>query len=226
MKEVPDYFNRANKDLLKFIPKQADTVLEIGCGAGALANEYRKINQRATYYGVELCEEAAAYALEKGRIDKLLAGDVEKVNLSELEIRKGSIDCIIYGDVLEHLIDPWSVLKQQCQYLKENGIIVACIPNVAHYSILLNLMQGNWRYQMEGLLDKSHLRFFTLGSIKYLFTTSGLSIENIYTICLNLDTHNKFKEAMKTAVDTLGINPEIFDQNTKVFQYIIIAKIS
>ena len=72
------------------------------------------------------------------------------------------MDCLVFGDVLEHLVDPWAVLARLARLVCDGGQILACIPNVQHYSVIVSLLRGKWDYQDEGLLDRTHLRFFTL----------------------------------------------------------------
>ena len=111
---IPDYYNRVNRDLLWLIPPDAGTVLEIGCGAGALAREYRRINPDVVYLGVEVVPEAASAAGTSGRLDGVFTGDAALVEPADLGLSaiEPAIDCLVFGDVLEHMVDPWSVLAQ------------------------------------------------------------------------------------------------------------------
>ena len=109
---VPDYYNRVNADLLRLIPPDAATVLEAGCGAGAMAEAYRKINPRVLYLGIEKNAEAADAARASGQIDRVVLADLEQFDLAELGLseEQPSVDCLVFGDVLEHLVDPWTTL--------------------------------------------------------------------------------------------------------------------
>ena len=178
---VAEYYNRANVDLLRLIPPDAQFVLEAGCGAGALAAAYRRINPRVSYLGIEKNAEAAAVAVANCRIDQVIVGDLETIELSELGVSEDRprVDCLVFGDVLEHLVDPWTILAKLGRLVREGGQILACIPNVQHYSVVVNLLQGKWNYQDEGLLDRTHLRFFTLSGIQELFAGAGLRVFDI-----------------------------------------------
>jgi len=101
------------------------------------------------------------------------------VEALELPFRAGSFDCIVLADVLEHLRDPWSLLTRLQPYLADDGTVVASIPNVGHYPIILGLVRHRWRYTPEGVLDRTHLRFFTLETIRDMFTRSGFHIVHV-----------------------------------------------
>jgi 2-polyprenyl-3-methyl-5-hydroxy-6-metoxy-1,4-benzoquinol methylase len=102
-------------------------------------------------------------------MDQVVVGDAENIEAADLGIEPGTVDCLVYGDVLEHMVDPWSLLRRQAAWLRPQGMVLACIPNVQHWSMFMRLLHGNWRYEEEGLLDRTHLRFFTLESISQLF---------------------------------------------------------
>lgn len=107
--------------------------------------------------GIEAFPEAAEQAKEK--LDHVVLGDIETM---EMPYEEEQFDCVIFGDVLEHLFDPWAVIEKVKPYIKHNGVILASIPNVAHISVLAPLLAGNWSYTEYGLLDKTHIRFLHL----------------------------------------------------------------
>ena len=223
-KAIPDYYNSVNYDLLKLIPKNLSIVVEIGCGAGALAKAYRSTNPHTRYLGIELSQVTADYAIKNGRLDKIIVSNVEDVNIEDLEVTEGRVDCIVYGDVLEHLVDPWKVLTMHYRYLNKDGIVLACIPNIAHWSIINNLMCGLWNYQEAGLLEKTHLRFFTLVSIKELFEHTGFRITDVRVRYMPNDNHKKFFRVLAPVLPQLKIDKKMFGITTKAFQYLVIAK--
>jgi 2-polyprenyl-3-methyl-5-hydroxy-6-metoxy-1,4-benzoquinol methylase len=97
----------------------------------------------------------------------------------DLPFAPGSLDCIICADVLEHLRNPYDVLKRFAGLLSDSGTIVSSIPNVRHYSILHMLAEGLWTYQPQGLMDSTHLRFFTKHEIGSLFDQAGLTVTSL-----------------------------------------------
>jgi GT2 family glycosyltransferase/SAM-dependent methyltransferase len=169
----PHYFEFARPEILALIPNDARTILDIGCGAGQLGRAL-KARQDCNVYGVELNETAASRA--RAYLDRVWTGDIE---LIELDLPDESLDAIVCGDVLEHLREPRDVLRRLSGYLKPNGRLIASIPNAAHHSVIRGLLAGNWNYEPAGLLDETHLRFFTVREIEKLFFRAGFRIERM-----------------------------------------------
>ena len=166
------YFDFARPELLALIPDSAKRVLDIGCGSGRLGGAI-KARQPATVIGIELNTEAGEAA--RARLDDVIVGDVETL---DLPFKESSFDCIVCGDVLEHLRDPKNFLQQACKWLSEDGRLVASIPNVRHHSVVRSLLEGNWTYESAGLLDETHLHFFTRRDIEKMLHSAGYEITN------------------------------------------------
>ncbi len=206
------YFNTVNPGLLSLIPPDAKVVLEIGCGAGALCKAYRRVNPGVTWTGVEPNEEAAEQA--KRVCTKVYNYPIESIPMHWLAAPDDMMpDCIIFGDVLEHLSDPWEQLKRIAFHAKPGAQVLACIPNVQHWTIIRDLLAGHWRYRDEGLLDRTHLRFFTLESIKSMFADAGLQIFEIR----GRDIGNEGFEAFAKSLDGLA------SKEMKAFQFLVRA---
>jgi glycosyltransferase involved in cell wall biosynthesis len=155
----------------------------------------------------------------------VIIGNVEKLEIDDLKIENDTVDCLIYGDVLEHLYDPWAVLRHHRSWLKEDGMVVVCIPNVQHWSIIIGLLKGQWEYQDQGLLDRTHIRFFTLDSIKKLFSQAELYVEQIQTSVVpdRYSQYQKLRQQIENLLHTFNIDPTSFERQTQAFQYIVRA---
>lgn len=170
MRNALYYFNVRN-DLIGLIPAEAKKILEVGCAGGATGKLLREKGFEEIV-GIEVNEEIA----QQGRAyyDKLIVGDVEKVSLT---VGNEYFDCILYGDVLEHLVDPWRLLKEHHRFLKKRGTIICSVPNIRHYRIIKKLVfRGKWEYTGDGILDRTHLRFFTLDSIRRMLSEAGFEV--------------------------------------------------
>ncbi|MCK4248200.1 MAG: methyltransferase domain-containing protein [Candidatus Omnitrophica bacterium] len=169
----PGYHNIVRQDILDKIPPHARKVLDLGCGSGALGAALKK-RQECEVRGLEM--NPAAYAQAGRNLDICLCGNLDKFDPDKFP---GLYDVIIFGDILEHVIDPWNALRRYSEKLKKDGIIVASIPNAAHPAVLYDLSRGLFRYRSAGLLDVTHLRFFTLPTIGQMFIKAGLKIFDI-----------------------------------------------
>lgn len=175
IQKIPDIsYNSLRLDIIDLIEPNGKKILDIGCALGKTSFELKK--RGASFAaGVELSEKVGQEASKI--LDKVVIGDIEKI---DLPFEKEYFDYIIYGDVLEHLTDPWGILSKCAKYLKKDGFVIASIPNIRHYSVINDLVfKGKWPYAEEGIICKSHLRFFTLGEIKDLFASSGYKITGI-----------------------------------------------
>ncbi len=165
------YYFSVRHDMIGLIPPGARRILEVGCGGGATGKELKEkgIEEIA---GIEIIDDVARSALPY--YDALHIGDVEAMTLP---YEAGHFDCILYGDVLEHLKDPWKVLRAHNRLVREGGAIVVSIPNVRHYRIIKKLaFGGQWEYQDDGIMDRTHLRFFTLGTALAMIRDAGFEV--------------------------------------------------
>lgn len=144
-------------------------VLDVGCACGTTLLKIKNNYKNSDLYGIELNKNSAA--------DAKLYADVTVGNIENKRLKydKNSFDYIIAADIFEHLIDPWKVLRKLKGYLKEDGYILSSIPNVMNHGVIKNLLCGLWEYQDAGILDKTHLRFFTLYEIDKMFKQCGFN---------------------------------------------------
>ena len=147
----------------------ATRVLEFGCATGYMT-EVLKDRLGCTVVGIEIDPGAAALAEEHA--ERVIVGDAEKIDYAA-ELAGEEFDVVLFADVLEHLKEPADVLRRVRPFIAENGVVVASIPNIAHASVRLALLGGEFRYREWGLLDDTHLRFFTRASIQDLFEEEG-----------------------------------------------------
>ena len=111
-----------------------------------------------------------------GRLDRVVVGNIESMPLPR---EAAPYDCIVLGDILEHLLDPWKLLERLREVLAPGGSVVASIPNVQHYRVVRSLLAGRWEYRRQGILDRTHLRFFTRKSLPALFEGAGYAVVEV-----------------------------------------------
>lgn len=173
MEKMQGYYGAIRQDLLNLVPPEAASVLDIGCGTGNLGHALRE-TRGCRVTGVEIVPEIAAQACRK--LDRVVTGSAE-VALHELD---GEVfDLLILGDSLEHLADPARFLAEVRRLMAPAAWFLISIPNVAHWSVVRMLAQGHWLYDRGGIMDDTHLRWFTLRSAADLLSSVGFQIERI-----------------------------------------------
>ncbi len=209
-----DYYNNPRLDLIGLIPQNINNIiLEIGTGSGDTLVEIKKLKLAREVVGVELMNLMGSQQ-ENSEIDRLIIGNIEEI---ELDLPENYFDVIICGDVIEHLIDPWNVLRKLHKHLKDNGIIIVSIPNIREYHILYRiLILADFKYGDRGILDRTHLRFFCKKNIISLLTSTmytPVSIYSIFKLQKRLST-KKIVDAL-----TFGLIRDFLTA-----QYIVVAK--
>lgn len=213
-----NYFNHSpNPNIIAEIKrekKDSFAVLEIGCDCGANLMQIGSLFPNANLFGVEINPGAAEIASCFGEI---FCGSIEDF---DLPFPKRSFDYILFGDVLEHLREPEKVAEYCGIFLKPQGKIIASIPNLMHYSVLKELVQGNFTYQDIGLLDRTHIHFFTYNEIIRMFIRTGYEVEACsYTgVSVLSEEDKKFVEDIKC----IG-HCETFMY--LAYQYLVVAKL-
>jgi 2-polyprenyl-3-methyl-5-hydroxy-6-metoxy-1,4-benzoquinol methylase len=146
-------------------------VLDVGCASGYMAASLTAAG--CVVVGFERNPESAAAAAQ--HCEQVIVGDVESQR--DRAAIEGPFDVVLLGDVLEHLVDPWDTLRFTRSLLSESGVVIASIPNVAAWPVRLALLRGSFEYTDIGLLDRTHLRFFTRESAHELVRSAGFAIE-------------------------------------------------
>lgn len=211
-----NYFNCIpNENLVNAIDRQKSeefTVLEIGCDCGANLMRVKELFPKSRLFGLEINPNAARIASGLGEV---MHGNIEDYDLPYVH---ETFDYILFGDVLEHLKDPEKVIGYCRCFLKPQGKIIASIPNLMHYTVLKELISGNFTYQDMGLLDRTHIHFFTYNEIVRMFLRVGYQIAGCtYTMFGNMSEKDKeFVAELKR----IG-NGEIFFY--LAYQYLVVA---
>lgn len=206
-KTIIDYYNLIRFDVIDLVPKNKVNILDLGCGSGFTGAELRKRNN-AFVIGVELFPDAAEEASKK--LDRVICGDIEQMNP---DIAPESIDCIICADVLEHLKDPEKVLDKLRIFLKKDGILVASIPNIQNLRPLLKIITNKLEYADSGILDRTHLRFFTYHTIEKMFADTGFEIVSVIN-----------KHLKRTVVKLINLITFSLFKRFFVYQYLVTVK--
>lgn len=223
------YYTGFRSDLVKLIPPETERLLSVGCGAGHTEAYLKQEMGLREVVAVEINAEVVGALGEL--IDAVLIGDIQQL---ELPYPCKHFDCILYPDVLEHLVDPWVVLARHRRILSDEGIIIASVPNVRYYYILLWLLFGDWPYSNRGILDMSHLRFFTLRSFTRMLAETGYSICTVhrkYRLVDALGDHlvlkiiKKALDRINKALSRIGFFDILIGlREFFVFQYLVVAK--
>lgn len=171
MTQGSGYYARPRPEMVAFVPAQARRILDVGCGQGCFAARL-KAERSVEVWGIELDPLAAGMAAQ--RLDRILQGDA--VALAPA-LPDEHFDCIVLNDLLEHLVSPETLLGLLRAKLGPGGCLVASLPNVRHFPHLWELVvRGRWEYADEGILDRTHLRFFTRRSMRRLFEAAGYDL--------------------------------------------------
>jgi len=210
-----------NQDLLKLIPANARGVVEVGCNNGALAHAYKVINPGCMYTGIEIDPENAVRA--RAYCDAVLHLDIESTNNEFFKGFSINSNVWILGDVLERLRDPWGMLAKIRRALPADGCVVACLPNAQHWSVQAKLNVGDFRYEDSGLLDRTHIRFFTRATIFELFQGAGFRIEQGFPRIFGELKNDNVIAAIKLMAVGVGADPEIALQDAMPLQYVVKA---
>jgi len=202
------YYSHIRSEILPLLPEHCERVLEIGCGSGETLLWLKNQKPDCQWLGgVELSGPSGALAAS--RLDWFCPGNIETL---DLDIPSGSLDLILCLDVLEHLVDPWTLVGKLHRLLTPGGHIIASLPNIRHFTASLGLvLKGDWDYRKEGILDSTHLRFFTKKTAIALMESSGLTMDRVIGKGLE-----KGRKARWFNMFTLGFFRPFFE-----FQYLI-----
>lgn len=210
-----------NPDLLRFIPIASRRVIEIGCSSGALAREFKKTVPDCDWLGIDIDQNYAELA--RRFCDATIALDIESADTDFFNSQKDR-DCWIFGDALEHLKDPWKILRTIRKIIPNNGCVVACIPNAQHWSVVAKLAIGDFRYEDSGLLDKTHLRWFTRQTIIELFEGADFRVVDGTPRIFDEPGRDGFLPMIAELAKACGVDQNIAVNDAIPLQYVIRAE--
>jgi 2-polyprenyl-3-methyl-5-hydroxy-6-metoxy-1,4-benzoquinol methylase len=172
------YFGSSREDIVALLETgPQSSVLELGCGAGGTGRAALAAGKAGRYVGIELDPQAAAAAAEI--LSEVLVGDVGDTTRINLDPLTDTFDALIISEVLEHLTDPWTTLERLVRCLRPEGVVFASSPNIAHWQVLRELWHGRFVYAEVGVMDKTHLRWFTPNSYREMFEGAGVEVLDV-----------------------------------------------
>ncbi|MHB0875597.1 MAG: class I SAM-dependent methyltransferase, partial [Anaerolineae bacterium] len=211
------YYGPQSPDfVLQMLPSGLHRVLDIGCGTGKLGKEL-KAHGVDEVIGVEAVPEAAEAARQ--HLDRVFVGDIEDLDIL---CPDGYFDAIVYSGVLEHLVDPHFELFRRRRLLRSGGVVAALLPNVQHYSVVMELLAGRWTLQSAGEMDATHLRWFTLHEIRRMFDAAGFAVEDVRGHVFG--SHPATYQQMIDALQPLGLMNPDFARTTDIYIYTLRAQ--
>lgn len=208
-----------NHDLLQIIPPDTPYIIEVGCGNGALAKAYKAHNISSRYIGIEIDEEKSKIAKE--HCDYVLNIDIESMS-EAFFYQNSNCKVWVFGNVLEHLRNPWGILKKIRKYIPTDGYVIACLPNIQHWSIQLKLSIGDFRYDPNGgLLDLTHLRFFTRATILEMFKDAGFQVELGFPRVFGELKNENIINGIRSMAAAAGVDSDTALQDSMALQYVV-----
>lgn len=189
------YYELERPEMLGYVPDHAATLLDVGCGEGWFAKVAAE-QKDLEAWGVDFNEQSIDVA--SGILHKALCGDINQLLT---DIPDNYFDCIVFNDLLEHIMDPYKLLVDIKKKLSPEGVIVASIPNLRYFRVLGQLLlKKDFKYAKKGVLDETHMRFFTQKSINRMFEEAGYHVQTLDP----LNKSSSFKPLL-AQLFTLGI---------------------
>ena len=169
------YFAGARADFVARLPRDTSArVLEIGCGSGATGALALQAGRAGTYVGVEVVDGVANEA--RRHLTEVVTGDIERLTPAW---QPCSFDALILSEVLEHLVEPWNVLRKLHAFVRPGAVVLASSPNVCHWRVIRELLAGRFRLADQGVFDRTHMRWFTPESYAAMFEQAGYQVLSV-----------------------------------------------
>ncbi len=208
-----DYFAQSRPEVLPFVPQTARRILDVGCAEGRFGEALKRMVPGREVWGVEINPAAAQAA--RARLDKVICADA--TTLAPQDVPAGTFDAITFTDSLEHMADPAVVLKALAPALAPGGVFVISVPNVRYlYNLWHVVVEKDWRYEPAGILDRTHLRFFTEKSLRR-FLSEELGFE-----LLKLEGINRLLSWKFDVLNALSLG---YFRDTRCTQFVAVASV-
>lgn len=214
------YHESPRPELMPHIPLRARRVLDVGCGAGAFGHSLKRQAGVREVVGIEVVPEAAAKA--RRVLDQVIEGDLETL---DPPFPDGHFDCIVCADVLEHLVEPAPVLRKLGRVLAPHGVIVISMPNIQFFEAVAMLSEGQWHYTDRGIMDRTHLRFYTRPGLAELVSDAGLEAAAIAPLSTAPagDVPREPDGSLRIGKLRIANPPPGMVEDFQVFQYLVLA---
>jgi 2-polyprenyl-3-methyl-5-hydroxy-6-metoxy-1,4-benzoquinol methylase len=220
------YYLKVRRDVLDAIPPDVSAVLSAGCGGGETERLLKE--QGKIVYGIE--KEPALRPRLEAILDRVIIADLDR---DELSLPQDFFDCLLLADVIEHVRQPAELLRTLLKSLKPGKYLVASVPNIGHVSVVKNLLRGKWDYTDAGIMDETHVRFFTLTGLKKLFVSLGLellAVRRKFVLCLYENARSTRQKKIYFWLNRLfgsSFNPLLHMPQMRelfVYQYLFVLK--
>ena len=217
MKEFNNSYVGIRLDLLKFIVKGSNNVLDVGCATGVNGDYLLKNNFASLVYGIEFNNNMALEASKKNT--KVFCGDLNSTDfIFEVNRQNVKFDYIIFGDILEHLNDPLNALIELKKMLKDDGKIIISLPNIAHIELFIQVyIHGTWPKNERGIFDKTHLRWFTKKDVHQL-------AENAKLMIITYEPSYRFRDSIGSKSSIFFKVFKFFRKELVTFQHIVVCE--
>jgi 2-polyprenyl-3-methyl-5-hydroxy-6-metoxy-1,4-benzoquinol methylase len=220
------YHENARNEIASFLNDSPGLVVDIGCGGGAMGRLIKEKFPGTRVIGIERNPHAAEHARQY--LDTVICDDLDKIEIGD-HIGEAEIDTVLLLDVLEHLYDPWSTLRRIRSWLQPAARVLASVPNVRNLATLDELAGGRWDYRENGVLDISHVRFFTRATLLQLFEETGYSVQHMEPLTQPqwIDRHVIARRPGRLVTRNLTVRFRGFAdlEDLYAFQYVVDARI-
>jgi len=215
LQAVPDYYRFDRPEVRNLVPSAAKRVLDVGCAGGGLGAGLKRERPTLVVDGIEVVPHAARMADDV--LDRVFCGPVEDVHVL---LEDNAYDCIVFADVLEHTVDPAQVLALLRPKLKDDGVLVVSLPNIRHWSVVGPLLEGRFEYEDAGILDRTHLRFFTQQSMVDFFSSNAFDVTRMHKVPFGGEAPDAIVSALKDA----GVRVDTLQDESGAYQYLLVCQ--